>query len=132
MVSTMTTVLYKTHNLFDPNELEEGGLSTTNHNVGVMDILSRMHEVSALFKVLTNFKICEFDELATLVCSTIRNNAHNMGIARVMSSRPMKLTHEQHLLNFVMYLKHDDEINYESFQWNVTPTTLCNNVIFIA
>lgn len=31
-----------------------------------------------------------------------------------------------------MYLKQDNVINYESFQWNVGHSTLCNKVIFIA
>ena len=30
-----------------------------------------------------------------------------------------------------MYLKHDNVITYESFQWNVTCMTLCDDVIFI-
>jgi hypothetical protein len=45
---------------------------------------------------------------------------------------PMKLIPKQHLLKFIMYLKHDNVISYESFQWNVECSILCDDVIFIA
>lgn len=132
IVYTMMMVACNTHNMFNPNKFEEGGQTTVNHNVGVTDILSRMREVPVLFKVLTNFEVREFDELSSLVCPTINDNARSTGVERVLSGRPMKLTPEQRLLNFIMYLKHDNVISYESFQWNVARSTLCDDVIFIA
>lgn len=44
----------------------------------------------------------------------------------------MKLTPEQCLLSFITYLKHDNIHKYEFFEWNVTHSPLCSNVIFIA
>lgn len=63
---------------------------------------------------------------------TIHNNAHNVVVESVMSGRPKKLTPEQWLLKFIMYLKHDNVISYESFQWNVARSTLYDDVLFIA
>lgn len=105
MVDTIMVVACNTHNLFNPSELHDGGQTTINHNVGVTYVLIRMREVLALVKVLTCFEVDELD-----ACPTICNNTYNIGVERVMNGRPMKLTHEQHLLNFIIYLKHDNVI----------------------
>lgn len=47
IVYTMMMVVGNTHNMFDLNELEEGGRRTVNHNVGVTDVLDLMHNVLA-------------------------------------------------------------------------------------
>lgn len=77
-------------------------LSTTH--VEVTDVLSHMCNVHALFKIVTNFEVYSFDELTSFVCPIIRNNACSMGIESIMNGMPMKLTHEQLLLNFIIYL----------------------------
>ena len=66
------------------------------------------------------------------VCSTIFGNARSMDILRVTNGRPMKLAPEQCLFNFIMHLKHDNVVAYESFQWNVDRSNLCDDAIFIA
>lgn len=96
------------------------------------DILGCMCEVPPLFKVWENFEVHEFDKFASLVCPIIRDNAHSTEVERVISGRLMKLTLAQSLFNFIMYLKHDNIMSYESFQWNVACSTLCNDVNFIA
>lgn len=53
-----------------------------------MDILGRVHEVPTSFEVLTNFEVHKFDELTSLVCPTIRDNAHSTCIERIMSGEP--------------------------------------------
>jgi hypothetical protein len=69
---------------------------------------------------------------ASFVCPTILGNAHSMGIPRVTNGGPTKLTPEQCLLNFIVHLKHDNVVAYESFQWNVDRSSLCDDAIFIA
>lgn len=49
-----------------------------------------------------------------------------------MSDMPMKLVPKQRLINFIMYLKHHNVIVYDSSQWNVACSILCDDVIFIA
>lgn len=81
MVCTMMMVAYDTHNLFALNKLKEGGQTIVNHNVmWFIDILNRMRNVPALFKVLTNFEVYAFHEYVSLVCPTILDNACNMGV----------------------------------------------------
>lgn len=67
MVYIMMMVACNIHNMLNANDLEEGGQTFVNHNLGVTDILSRMRGLPALFKVLNNFEVHEFDELASLV-----------------------------------------------------------------
>lgn len=40
IVNTMMMATCNTHNMFNSNEMKEGGQTTANQNVGVMDILS--------------------------------------------------------------------------------------------
>ena len=44
-----------------------------------------MCEVLASFKVLVNFEVYKFDELAFLGCPTIHDNARSTDVERVMS-----------------------------------------------
>jgi hypothetical protein len=70
----MLMVAYNTQHLFKSNKYEEGGQSIVNHNVGVVDILSRMREVPTLFEVSTDVEVRKFDELTSLVGPTIHDN----------------------------------------------------------
>lgn len=47
VVYTMMMVACNIHNLFNMHELEEGGQSTVNQNVGVTDMFNCMREVLA-------------------------------------------------------------------------------------
>lgn len=78
-------------------------------------MFNRMHEVPALFKGLTNFKVHKIEGLASFVRPTIHNNGRSTCVETTMSGMPMKLTPEQRLLNYIMYLKHENVIRYESF-----------------
>ena len=100
---------------FNSNELEDGSQTTVNCNIGANDILALARAVPPLFKVPTKLSIKEFDELCSLVCSTICDNVCYTRGVRVMSMRPMKLTPEQCLLSFIMYMKYDNVVIFESF-----------------
>ena len=104
-----------THHLFNSNVLEEGGQSTINHNMGVANVLSLMCKMPTLFKVLTIFEVCKFDEFVYFIYPIIYDNACTTDAERVMNVMPMKLKLEYRLFNFIMYLKHDNVISYESF-----------------
>ncbi len=54
-----------------------------------------------------------------------------IGEVLVVSNKPSKLTFEQCLLNFILYMKHDNVIMYVAFMWNWLKFTLCDDAIFI-
>lgn len=61
-----------------------------------------MREIPTFFEIMTDFEVRKFDELVSLVCPTIHDNAHDSTcIKRVMSGKPTKLTLEQRLFNFI-------------------------------
>ena len=91
-----------------------------------------MRKVHTLFEVLTNFDVHEFYGFASLVCSTIRNNARSTGNEKVISSKPWSW-HPSNVCSILSrILKHDNINKYQFFEWNVTHSPLCGNVIFIA
>lgn len=45
---------------------------------------------------------------------------------------PWKFTLEQRLLNFILYLEHDNVTMYDAFMWNCFKFLMCNDTIFIS
>lgn len=68
IVFTMSMIACNSHNLFNLNKLEEGTQQTFNHSMRIMHVLGRMHKVFALFKILSNFGVHEFDEFVCILC----------------------------------------------------------------
>ena len=89
-----------------------------NPHEGVRDVLGSMMATPGLFKILTNFSIHEFAKLCNLVCSTIVAHAQSMGTIHVLSRHPSKVSLEQRLLGFLLYMKHDPTTSLPSFLWN--------------
>ena len=46
--------------------------------------------------------------------------------------RPSKLAPEQRLLSFVVYLKHDNSVTFESALWNWSRTSANDDALFVA
>lgn len=44
----------------------------------------------------------------------------------------VELTPEQCLLNFILYMKHDNVIYLDSMFWNWSRLVVCDDVIFVA
>ena len=121
-----------TLDFFHTNEWEHGGQDSVNPHEGVRDILGSMRSTLGLFKVLTNFSIEEFDELCIIVCPTIIAHALSIGDLCILFGRPSKLTPEQQLLGFLLYLKHDSTTALPGFLWNWTKSSVIDNQVFIA
>ena len=116
VVYTMTMVACNTLNLFNLNELEEGGQSIVDPMWELQTCSTACARCMHCSKGLTNFKVHEFDELVSFLYPTIRDNGRSMGVETTMSGMPMKLKPEQCLFNFIMYLKHTNVNSYEFFQ----------------
>ena len=91
-----------------------------------------MMSTLSLFKVLINFSIPEFVELCQLICATIIAHTRSMCAICVLSRCPSKLSLEQGLFGFLLYLKHDPTMALPSFLWNWSKTSLISNQVFIA
>ncbi len=66
-----------------------------------------------------------FSNLMFLFCIII-------GEVPVVLGKLSKLTPKQCLLNFILYMKHDNDTMYVTFMWNWSKFALCDDAIFIA
>lgn len=130
MLIELLTVIAGTQELFNPNELRNQG--SVDHTIGARDTLGAMLKTPWFFKTLTNFEVHEWQELCSLVVPTIESNARSTGLPHLVSGRPMKLTPAQRLMNFVLYMKHDNTIQWDAFTWNWATTSVCDDSFFIA
>ena len=126
-MATQTTL-----ELFRTNEWEHGGQDSVNPHEGVCDVLGSMRSTPGLFKTLTNFSTEEFDNLYQIVCPTISAHARSTIDLCVLPGRPSKLTLEQRLLGFLLYMKHDPTTTLPSFLWNWDKSSIIDDQIFIA
>jgi hypothetical protein len=130
LITQLAAILEATSTLFNTNEMQDQ--STVNHDEPVRDVLATMRSTPSLFKSLTNFSIEEFDELAALVCPTLVANARTTGEAHLKQGRPFKLRPEQRLLNFILYMRHDNITIYDAYMWNWCRSSVCDDTIFVA
>jgi len=91
-----------------------------------------MKAMGGLFKTLTDFTLSEFEELAKVVVVTIIGHVRSIREAHCTSNQPSKLTLEQCLLNFILYMKHDNITKYDAFMWNWSKNVINDDDMFIA
>ena len=121
-----------THHLFNNNKWEDDGQQSVNTRVGVRDLLAWLKETPGMFKTITNFTLPEFEELCSLVCPLIAENARSTSEPQIRGGRPSKMTPVQKLLNFIWYMKCDNVTTYDSYHWNWSANSICDDAIFIA
>ncbi len=85
---------------------------------------------SNLFETLTNYTLEEF-ELKLFVVPIIMTNMRSTCEAHILVGRSSKLNFEQCLLNFILYMKHDNMTMSHAFMSNFANCSICNYVIFI-
>jgi hypothetical protein len=89
-----------------------------DHKIVVWVMFSTMRITPSLFKTLTNFNSLEFEDLFVLVVPTIQAQAKTTNEAHIVLRRSTKLTPNQCLLKFILYMKHDNVVMYDAFMWN--------------
>jgi hypothetical protein len=94
-----------------------------DQNVGVHSVLSTIQKIVGLFKTLINFCLLQFDDLATLMIPRIIGYVKLTNEVRIVIKHPFKLTLEQKLLYFIMYMNHDDM--YDPLMWNQKKNVVC-------
>lgn len=110
----------------------DDGNEYVNQEEGVRDVLATIRRTPSLFKCLTNFTAPEFEELCSLVSPVIAINARSTGMPRSVFGRLPKLSPDQRLLHFIMYMKHDNAVRYDAFTWNWSKSSSCDDSGFVA
>jgi hypothetical protein len=118
--------------LFVFNEVKEGAsLELMDSNIIVYNMFVTMWMTLTIFKTFNNF-ILPMDLKKILMMLMIRDHVKSTCEAHILYRRLSKLLHEQWLLNFILYLKHNNETIHNAFMWNWSKCVLCDNSIFIA
>ena len=117
---------------FNPDEFANEDQRYVDRSEGVRDQLTTLRRTPSLFKVLTNFTLEEFEELCCKVCHTIVTNARSTGLHKRVSGRPPKLSPDQRVLHFILYLKHDNIVQLQAYGWNYASSSSCDDCIFVA
>jgi hypothetical protein len=107
-------------------ELEEKGRQLIKPNISVQDIMVTMWTMVSLFKTFINFLLEELEELVQLVVQIIINHASSRREQYHIFKQPSKLSLEQHLLNFILYMKHGNVTKYDVFLWLLELAQKCN------
>ncbi len=105
--------------------------STVDHGDGVRCQLESLRQHRNLFKLMTNFTIEEFDELASIVCPLIATTARSTRQPHKQQGRPPKLHPQQRLLDALLFLKHSNSFTHEANRWNFARSAVCDDVIFV-
>lgn len=119
-------------NQFQPIELSRENQISVNPDFPMNDLLSRLATNPMQFRDMTNFTVEEFMDLQARVIPVIEGNARSTGVRHIVSGRPSKLTPQQRLLNFLLYMKHDNIIYMDSMLWNWSRSAIYDDAIFVA
>lgn len=129
----MALSLYATMvNSFQPIELSRENQVLVNPTMLVNDLLGRLIANPSQFKDLANFTLEEFMQLCAKVVPTIQGHARSTRVHHLLSGHPVKLSLEQRLLNFIIYMEHDSVIYFDSILWNWSRSSLCDDALFVA
>lgn len=113
------------------DDMEATVQQSVNGSEGVRDVLARLVATPVIFKRLTNFSVDEFNELCNKLVPVLDMTARSTGDLIKGAGRPPKLSAQQRILNTLMYLKHDNTVHFEAFQWNWSKSSLSDDVLFV-
>jgi hypothetical protein len=97
----------------------EGG----DYSVRPMDpVFHRLQVLQAghpsIFKAQTGFFASEFEAVCRQVAPVLNRNARSTGLPRMKEGRPSKLGPRERVLSFILNVKHNTGVRYESSSWN--------------
>jgi hypothetical protein len=110
LVFTIAVANANTLDLFNSKELYLNVGQLVDHKVSVRDMFNTMRVAPSLFKTLTNFNFLKFEDLFVLVVPFIQAHAKTTNEAHIMLKWSTKLTPNQCLLKFILYMKHDNVV----------------------
>jgi hypothetical protein len=71
----------------------------------------------SVFKSWTGFWLSEWEKLTQRVCPVLQQYARS-GQLKLPGGKPTKLTPQERLLSFVLYVKHNAGARKNSIDWN--------------
>jgi hypothetical protein len=86
----------------------------------------------SIFKAQTGFFAWEFEAVCRRVAPVLDRNARSTGFPRVKQGRPSKLDPGERVLSFVLNVKHNTGVRYESSSWNWARSSLCDDMKWVS
>lgn len=118
---------------FNGDELLNEDQNLVSNEEGVRDQLILLQRTPSYFRIITNFSAEEFEELSQSVCPLIATMARSTGQPRsLFHGRQPKLSPQQRLLLFILYMKHDNTVRMDAFTWNWSKSSTCDDTLFVA
>lgn len=117
---------------FQDAELHHLDQNYVDPSVGVTDQLASLTRMPSLFATVTNLTVEMFEELASLVCPVLQSHARATGDFHSGRGRPSKLSPEQRLLSFLLFLKHDNTSVFDGHHWNWSKSSLNDDCLFVS
>ena len=132
-----------TLDFFNSQDLDDNGQDCVDHDSSVREFLTTVRSTPYLFQTITNFIGEEFEELckvacpviqlhARVVCPVIQLHARSTGEIRGPCGRHPKIQPKQRILNFLMFLKHDNTAAFDFCQWNWAMSSVNDDSLFVA
>lgn len=130
--AVLSVVANSTEYFFQASELHHLDQNYVDQSIGVTDQLSTLTRMPSLFATVTNLSVEMFNELASSVCPVIQTHARSTGDIHTGRGRPSKLSPEQRLLSFLLFLKHDNSTVYDGHHWNWSKSSVNDDSIFVS
>lgn len=135
MYLAFMVMVLNSNNFFNQTNLREGGSPSVDPTITVKDFYSSMQATPLFFKTNNYFSFEEFDEFFIFIFISlipmIVANARSTGVPRMKYGCSMKLSLEQHLLSFILYMEHNNTNAYNAMHWYWSRNVLCDVALFI-
>jgi hypothetical protein len=111
---------------------ERGGYSVqpTDPVARRLNVIQSGHP--SICKSQTGFTASEFEAVYIRVAPVLIRNARSTGLPRLNAGRPSKLDPRERVLSFILNVKHNTGVQYESSAWNWSRSSLCDDVKWVA
>jgi hypothetical protein len=86
----------------------------------------------SIFKSQTGFWAEEFEAVCGLVAHVLVRNVRSTGLQKIREGRPTKLDVCNRLLSFILSVKQNKAMRYESSSWNWSRTSICDDLIWVS
>jgi hypothetical protein len=120
------------HEIIFNNNVDIQGDFTVNQLLpSVPRLQNVMNAHKSIFQSWTGFTPCEWESLSQKVCPVLQDYGRNRRL-KTCHGRRTKLSPQERLLSFVLYVKHNSGARSNGVNWNYSRTSLNADGLFVA
>jgi hypothetical protein len=118
--------------LVDEDSNYEGDYSVNSALPKISRLFNLISGHASTFRMTTGFTLSEWERFCQKCCPLVIAMARHSGELKVKQGRPTKLSPQERVLSFVLYVKHNTQARLEAVNWNYSRTSLNGDGAFIA